>query len=109
MEGGARVLVVVVNVTVRPEALHEFQEAILQNATRSVEREPGCVRFEVNQREDAPSEWLFYEVYEDGAAFEHHRQQPHFVAYQAIADKALSTKTLTRFVSRASGARAVER
>lgn len=93
-------LVVLVTVTVKREALAEFERAILENAARAVEREPGCIRFEVSQREDDPAEWLFYEVYTDAAAFEFHRRQPHFAAYQAVADRALLSKTLRRYVVR---------
>jgi quinol monooxygenase YgiN len=93
-------LVVLVDVTVRAEALGEFERAILDNAARSVEREAGCLRFEVSQREDDPTAWIFYEVYRDAAAFEEHRRQPHFLAYQAVAERALLSKTLTRYTAK---------
>jgi autoinducer 2-degrading protein len=93
-------LVVLVNVTVRREMLAEFERAILANADTARTREQGCVRFDVSQREDNPSEWLIYEVYKDSAAFEAHRASPHFAAYQAVADKAVLTKTLTRWASK---------
>lgn len=93
-------LVVVVQVTVRPEMLQEFERAILANADGARTREPGCIRFDVNQNEDDPTHWLFYEVYRDGAAFDAHRATPHFAAYQEVADKALLTKTLTRYAAK---------
>jgi autoinducer 2-degrading protein len=93
-------LVVLVTVTVRREMLAEFERAILANADNARTREPGCVRFDVNQKEDDPSHWLFYEVYKDSAAFEAHRASPHFAAYQEVADKALLSKTLTRYTPR---------
>jgi (4S)-4-hydroxy-5-phosphonooxypentane-2,3-dione isomerase len=90
-------LVVLVQVTVKTEMLAEFERAILTNADAASTREPGCVRFEVSQQEDDPARWLFYEVYKDAAAFEAHRASPHFAAYQQVADKALVSKTLTRY------------
>jgi autoinducer 2-degrading protein len=93
-------LVVLVNVTVRREMLAEFERAILANADGARTREPGCVRFDVNQKEDDPAQWLFYEVYKDSAAFETHRASPHFAAYQEVADRALLAKTLTRWTTR---------
>ena len=93
-------LVVLVHVTVKREMLAEFERAILANADGARTKEPGCVRFDVNQKEDDPTAWLFYEVYRDGAAFETHRASPHFGAYQAVADKALTSKTLTRWTTR---------
>ena len=93
-------LVVLVQVTVKREMLPEFERAILANADGARTREPGCLRFDVSQKEDDPASWLFYEVYRDGAAFESHRASPHFAAYQQVADKALLSKTLTRFTTR---------
>ncbi|MGH8186892.1 MAG: putative quinol monooxygenase [Steroidobacteraceae bacterium] len=93
-------LVVLVQVVVKNEMLAEFERAILANADGARSREPGCVRFEVSQREDDPGQWLFYEVYKDAAAFEAHRATPHFAAYQQVADRALLSKTLTRYATR---------
>lgn len=93
-------LVVLVQVTVRRELLAEFERAILANADAARTREPGCLRFDVSQKEDDPASWLFYEMYKDGAAFEAHRATPHFAAYQQVADRALLSKTLTRYAVR---------
>jgi (4S)-4-hydroxy-5-phosphonooxypentane-2,3-dione isomerase len=93
-------LVVLVNVTVRREMLAEFERAILANADGARTREPGCVRFDINQKEDDPAQWLFYEVYKDSAAFEAHRASPHFAAYQQVADRALLSKSLTRWTTK---------
>ena len=95
-----RMLVVLVHVTVKREMLAEFERAILINAESARTREPGCLRFDVSQREDDPAQWMFYEVYRDGAAFEAHRASPHFAAYQDVADRALLSKTLTRYLPR---------
>ncbi len=93
-------LVVLVNVTVRPEMLPQFEQAILENARCAVAREPGCLRFDVSQHEEDPTRWLFYEVYRDVAAFDAHRASAHFAAYQDVADRALIAKTLTRYWTR---------
>jgi quinol monooxygenase YgiN len=90
-------LVVLVQVTVKQEMLAEFERAILANADGARTKEQGCLRFDVSQKEDEPTAWLFYEVYKDSVAFEAHRASPHFAAYQEVADKALTSKTLTRW------------
>ena len=92
-------LVVLVQVTVRRDMLAEFERAILTNADCARTREPGCLRFDVSQKEDDPTAWLFYEMYKDSAAFEAHRASPHFAAYQEVADRALVSKTLTRWTT----------
>jgi quinol monooxygenase YgiN len=102
---GGDMLIVVVQVRVKAECLEEFEAAILENAARAVEREPGCLGFEVNQRGDDPAEWLFYERYTDAAAFEAHRRAPHFLAYQAVAERVLLSKSLATYVARTPHAR----
>jgi autoinducer 2-degrading protein len=93
-------LVVLVQVTVKADMLAEFERAIQINADAARTREPGCVRFDVSQREDDPAQWLFYEVYKDAPAFDAHRASPHFAAYQQVAEKALLSKTLTRYATK---------
>lgn len=93
-------LVVLVQVRVRTEMLAEFERAILANADAARAREPGCLRFDVCQRQEEPAEWLFFEVYKDAAAFDAHRASPHFAAYQQVADAALVSKTLTRYTTK---------
>ena len=93
-------LVVLVQVNVRKEMLAEFERAILANAESARTKEPGCLRFDVSQKEDDPAAWLFYEMYKDSAAFEAHRAAPHFAAYQEVADKAVLSKTLTRYATK---------
>lgn len=88
--------IALVQVQVRPELLDEFRSAILDNAARSVERDPGCHRFDVLQREDDPTRWAFYEVYDDEQAWLKHRASPHFLAFKAVSDRALVSRDVTR-------------
>lgn len=67
------VYVLLVQVEVRKDMLDVFEPAILENATRSVEREPGCLRFDVSQQLDDPHRWIFHEVYTEEAAYAAHR------------------------------------
>jgi autoinducer 2-degrading protein len=85
---------------VKKEMLAEFERAILVNADSARTREPGCVRFDVSQSEDDPTQWVFYEVYKDAVAFEAHRASPHFAVYQEVADRALLSKTLNRYTTK---------
>jgi quinol monooxygenase YgiN len=50
-------------------------------------KEPGLELLMVNQCATKPSEFLFYEVFRDAAAFEAHQQTPHF--RQLILEEAL--------------------
>ena len=74
--------VLLVHVDVREEHRAEFLEALRANAAHSVADEPGCLRFDVSEVEDAPNRFVFYEVYTSEDAWQAHRQSPHFLDYK---------------------------
>jgi quinol monooxygenase YgiN len=88
--------VLLVQVEVRPELLEEFRAAVVENARRSVERDPGCLRFDVHAVEGQPTAFVYYEVYTGEAAWLAHRTSPHFLAYNAVAGRALVERRITR-------------
>ena len=88
--------IVLVKVQVKPELLGEFKTAILRNAELSVQRDPGCVRFDVLQREDDPGTWFFYEVYENENAWVQHRNSPHFLTFKEVGDRAIVSRDVTK-------------
>jgi quinol monooxygenase YgiN len=92
--------VVFVQVTIRPEMAEEFEAALLHNARESVRRDPGCVRFDVSQDKEQPTRWILHEVYDGPDAHAAHRQAPHFLAYDAIAAKAVVEKTVLKCAGR---------
>jgi autoinducer 2-degrading protein len=92
--------IVLVLVTVRADMLPEFEAALLHNARASVEHDPGCLRFDVSQDRDDPTRWVLYEVYEAPEAHVRHRQSPHFLAYDAVAARALTDKVVIRAAGR---------
>jgi autoinducer 2-degrading protein len=103
---------VLVQVVVRPDRLAEFERVLLHNASESVSRDPGCLRFEISQHVDDPTRWVLYELYDSREAHAAHRQSPHFLAYDALARDAVVEKTVSRCIvknapataSRATGA-----
>lgn len=88
--------VVLVRVQVKPELLGEFKTAILKNAELSVQRDPGCVRFDVLQEEDDPTRWYFYEVYEREQAWLDHRESAHFRAFMEVGNRAIVTREVAK-------------
>ena len=89
--------IVLVKVQVKPELLDEFKTAILNNASLSVQRDPGCHRFDVLQQQDDPAKWMFYEVYDDEQAWVLHRGSAHFLAFKEVGDRALVSREVTKF------------
>ena len=60
---------------------------ILRRFAPQAQKEPGVRAFMVHQSKSEPSEFFFYEVFEDESAFQAHQQTPHFKAL--IAGEAL--------------------
>ena len=92
--------VVLVMVTVRPQFLEAFQEALLHNARMSVAHDPGCLRFDVSQDLADPHRWVLHEVYDDADAHQRHRQAEHFLRYDRIAQDAVAEKTVIKAAAR---------
>jgi len=70
-------LVVHVHVHVRPECVEAFQEASLENASRSV-KEPGIARFDVIQQVDDQTRFVLVEVYRTPEAPARHKETSHY-------------------------------
>jgi quinol monooxygenase YgiN len=88
--------VVIVKMQVKPELVGEFADAIVKNAEASVERDWGCVRFDVLQQQDDPTLWILYEVYEKEQAWVDHRASAHFLAFKEVGDRAIVTREATK-------------
>jgi (4S)-4-hydroxy-5-phosphonooxypentane-2,3-dione isomerase len=92
--------VVLVQITVRPEWVAEFERLLLHNARESVAHDRGCLRFDVSQDVDDPTRWILHEVYDRPESHAAHRQSPHFLAYDAFANEAVTAKIVSRGVAR---------
>ncbi|UCI10387.1 putative quinol monooxygenase [Mesorhizobium sp. B1-1-8] len=91
--------VVIPEFRVRPQVRTAFLDAALDDARHSLADEAGCRRFDIVCPEGAEDTMLFYEVYDDRAAFEAHLQTPHLKRFQA-AMKALEVEeTVVRFAA----------
>ncbi len=53
---------------------------ILARFAPEARQEPGTQLFQVHRSVENPSHFLFYEVFDDAAAYEAHQQTPHFKA-----------------------------
>ena len=79
-------LIVHVQVHVKPEHLEAFKLATIENASNSV-REPGIARFDVVQQADDPTRFVLVEAYRDTEATAHHKATAHYHAWaEKVAD-----------------------
>ncbi len=69
---------------------------VIGSSKASVRDEPGCHRFDVTAVEGTDDRFVLYEFYDDAAAFEAHKQAPHFAAWRQVADRVLTSQVNTR-------------
>jgi autoinducer 2-degrading protein len=74
-------LIVHVDVRVRPERAADFLAATLVNAQASL-AEPGVLRFDVLQDRADPAHVVLTEVYRDDEASAAHKLTPHYAAWR---------------------------
>ncbi|MDO5614068.1 MAG: putative quinol monooxygenase [Paracoccus sp. (in: a-proteobacteria)] len=81
--------------TVAPEDVAGFMAAGEDNIRNSVRDEPGVLSMYVAADQDDPTRLYVVEAYRDQAAYEAHRETPHFQAFiQAMDGKFLSRRVI---------------
>lgn len=81
--GAAGSHVVIAELEVKPERLGAFVALARSFAAECLAREPGCRQFQVVRLESTLHHVLFFEAYEDVAAFDAHRASDHLVRFKA--------------------------
>lgn len=74
-------LIVHVQIHVKPECIAAFREATMANARASL-AEPGIARFDLAQRSDDPTRFVLVEVYRDDQAPLRHKETDHYAAWR---------------------------
>jgi quinol monooxygenase YgiN len=70
-------LIVHVNIQVKPDHVDAFKAACVENARNSL-KEPGIARFDVLQQRDDPTRFVLVEIYRTPEAPAAHKQTPHY-------------------------------
>lgn len=90
-------LIVHVEVSVKPEFVEDFKAATLENARASL-TEAGILRFDVVQKEDDPTRFVLVEVFRDEHAPLHHKETAHYAAWRdAVESMMAAPRTSRRF------------
>jgi quinol monooxygenase YgiN len=90
-------LVVHVNVRVKPESVDAFKQATLANARASV-KEKGIARFDVVQQQDDPTRFVFVEVYRTPEAPAAHKETQHYQQWRdAVAPLMAEPRSSVKF------------
>jgi autoinducer 2-degrading protein len=92
-------LIVQVNVKVKPEAIELFKQATLENARQSVQ-ERGIARFDVIQSRDNPAQFILMEVYRDEQAPALHKETKHYAVWRdTVAPMMVEPRTSAKFTN----------
>jgi autoinducer 2-degrading protein len=90
-------LIVHVDIHVKPESVEAFRQASLENARNSV-KEPGIARFDVLQNAEDPTRFVLVEVYRRPEAREQHRATAHYAAWRdTVADMMAEPRSGVQF------------
>ncbi len=92
-------LIVHVQVRVKPEWVEAFKAATVENARQSV-REPGIARFDVVQQQDDPTHFVLVEVYRTEAAPAQHKETAHYQTWRdTVVPMMAEPRSSVRFVN----------
>lgn len=92
-------LIVHVDVHVKPEFIDAFIAATLENACASVQ-EPGIARFDVIQDQADPAHFVLIEVYRTPDDPARHKETAHYAKWRdAVADMMAVPRTSIKYVN----------
>ncbi len=86
--------VVSVYLTIHPEHVGPFREAVLMHANNSRTKEAGCRQFDIGFDPADDLRVFIYEKYDDQAAFDVHTSSEHFAWFSNLAGPWIATKRL---------------
>lgn len=79
-------IVRIITVTVKPDAVDAFQAATVRNHEKSIQ-EPGVLRFDVLRDNDRSELFYLYEAYADEQATVDHKTTEHYLRWKSeVAD-----------------------
>lgn len=84
----------IAHLTIKPGKLEAFKAAVREEMRDALRLEPGVVAIYAVADKNDPNKLMFFEMYVDEAAYQIHRETPHFVKYfkttkDMIADRVL--------------------
>jgi (4S)-4-hydroxy-5-phosphonooxypentane-2,3-dione isomerase len=94
----APLLVIVVEYDIVPGQIDAYLAALKENAAASVQ-EPGCRELNVLVSQKDPNHVLIFEVYDDAAALQAHRETDHFKKYAAATKDMVAKREARPFSS----------
>lgn len=100
----APTFVVIAEFVVKEGMLEAFLAHAFDDAQNSLDKEPGCLQFDVLRTSDHPNGVLFYEVYQSRQAFDEHLKTAHVDRFRAILSEHVQAERPVRTLERLSQA-----
>jgi autoinducer 2-degrading protein len=94
-----------VDLDIVPAEIENFKAALMENGAASV-KEPGCRVFNIHVLASNPNHVFIYEVYDNEAALQSHRQTDHFKKYSATTAKMVAKREARPMASVATNVKA---
>lgn len=91
-------LVNAINLDIKPDQFDKFMAAAKENAAASV-KDPGCREFNVLVANNDPHHVMFFEVYDNAAALDAHRQTDHYKKYQETTKDMVAKRDIRQLSS----------
>jgi len=91
------VLVVTVDFELQKDHMPAFRDAMWTQAETTLEREAGCVQFDVCFPLEGGNRCFLYEKYLDEAAFDQHLASEHFKTFDATTRAWIRTKLVHKW------------
>jgi quinol monooxygenase YgiN len=92
-------LIVVVQVKVKPEAVEAFRKATIRNAQAS-RKEAGIARFDVLQQAEDPTRFILVEAYRNAEAPAQHKETEHYKTWRdTVAEMMAEPRTSVKYVN----------
>ncbi len=87
-------MALVVTFEIAPGRVPDFLELVRGHAKRCLEREEGCVHFDVMVPREGDNEVMLYEIYADDKALEAHRATRHLAMFRERAAEMIAGRHL---------------
>ena len=93
-KSGSKVFAVCVDFEIDPASLAAFLPLMQKNAMESLASEVGCHQFDITQDPQNPTKIFLYELYDDAAAFETHKQASHYLEFNEATSGMIIAKSV---------------
>lgn len=90
-------LVVAVFLEAKREHAAAVRAAVVAHARNCLEKEPGCVRYDVSLDPLEPHAMLLYQVYADENAFKAHKELPHYAEFRLKAEGWIASRRVLTY------------